>query len=234
MSHELRTPLNAIIGYSEILQEEASELENKTAARDLEKINVSGHHLLSLIDDVLDLSKIEAGRMDLNFENFNVVDIVKETITTVQPSLGKNNNKIQLNLDEKYLPIHADKTRLKQVLYNLLSNATKFTEHGTIYVNIKSVMHKEKQHVSIEVKDTGIGMSTEQMQKVFDAFTQADSNISKKYGGTGLGLAISRRICAMMDGEIAVDSVEGVGSTFTVLLPSIDRHKTQNPETAVA
>jgi len=234
MSHELRTPLNAIIGYSEILQEEAAELKDKAAVRDLEKINVSGHHLLSLIDDVLDLSKIEAGRMDLNFENFNVIEIVEETIATVLPSLEKNNNKIELNMDEKYFQIHADKTRLKQVLYNLLSNATKFTENGTIYVSLKSVVHKDKNHVSIEVKDTGIGMSTGQMKKVFDAFTQADANISKKYGGTGLGLAISRRICTMMAGEIAVNSVEGVGSTFTVLLPSIDKQNKQNPEYAVA
>jgi len=234
MSHELRTPLNAIIGYSDILHEEAGERKDDNAVRDLKKINLSGHHLLSLIDDVLDLSKIEAGRMDLHFEKFNASDIVQETIDTVIPSLEKNNNKIQLNTDESYFPIHADRIRLKQVLYNLLSNATKFTENGTIFVTLGTVIHKEKEYVRIEVKDTGIGMSTELMEKVFEAFTQADSNISKQYGGTGLGLAISRRICTMMDGEIAVDSVEGVGTTFTVLVPSTGKNQKRNPGIAVA
>jgi len=234
MSHELRTPLNAIIGYSEILFEEATDRDDNNAVRDLEKINVSGHHLLSLIDDILDLSKIEAGRMDLNFEKFNSADYVNEVIETVRPSLDKNNNKINLHMENSPYMVKADKIRFKQVLYNLLSNAAKFTKNGTINVTLKTIKHKDKDHISIEVKDTGIGMSTEQMERVFEAFTQANSNISKKYGGTGLGLAISRRICSMMDGEISVDSVVGVGSTFTVLLPAATQGRNRTAGVAVA
>jgi len=234
MSHELRTPLNAIIGYSEMMLEEASEHDKQTATTDLEKIKVSGHHLLSLIDDVLDLSKIEAGRMDFNFENFNATNVVNEVIETVKPSLEKNRNKIQVHMDSQDYYLYADKIRFKQVLYNLLSNATKFTKNGLINVNLKTIMHKGREHISIEVKDTGIGMSAEQMGKVFEAFTQADPNISKEYGGTGLGLAITRRICSMMGGESSVDSVEGIGETFTVFLPSSKQNQKSNPGFAVA
>ncbi|WP_455208972.1 ATP-binding protein [Kaarinaea lacus] len=220
MSHELRTPLNAIIGYSEMLSEEAVETGNREAIADLEKINLSGHHLLSLIDDVLDLSKIEAGRMEFVFEDFNIEPVINEVVATIQPSVDKNNNRLQIKLKSNEQALHADKMRFKQVLYNLLSNANKFTKNGNIDINVNSLTKEDRNCLSIEVKDSGIGMSPEQMNRVFEAFTQADPSISKEYGGTGLGLAISRRICKLMDGEISVDSVEGVGSSFTVVLPA--------------
>jgi len=221
MSHELRTPLNAIIGYSEMLSEEAKETGNREAIADLEKINVSGHHLLSLINDVLDLSKIEAGRMEFVFEDFSVEPVINEVIATILPSVDKNNNELHVNLGGDNFTLHADKMRFKQVLYNLLSNANKFTKHGNIHINVGTQTVDDRNCLTIEVKDSGIGMSPEQMDRVFEAFTQADPSISKEYGGTGLGLAISRRICKLMDGEISVDSVEGVGSSFTVILPAV-------------
>ena len=225
MSHELRTPLNAIIGYSEMLSEEAVEAGDRETISDLEKINVSGHHLLSLIDDVLDLSKIEAGRMEFVFEDFNIEPVINEVITTIMPSVDKNHNQLNLNLEGSNFTLHADKMRFKQVLFNLLSNANKFTKSGNIDINVKSLNQDERSCLTIEVKDTGIGMSPEQMARVFDAFTQADPSIGKEYGGTGLGLAISRRICKLMDGEISVDSVENVGSSFTVVLPAAQANK---------
>ncbi|WP_455201347.1 GAF domain-containing sensor histidine kinase [Kaarinaea lacus] len=225
MSHELRTPLNAIIGYSEMLSEEAADSENRETVSDLEKINMSGHHLLSLIDDVLDLSKIEAGRMEFVFEDFDIEPVINETIATIMPSIDKNNNNLKLNLSGKKFALHADKMRFKQVLFNLLSNANKFTKNGNIEINVKSLTQNDRACLAIEVKDSGIGMSPEQMTRVFEAFTQADPSISKEYGGTGLGLAISRRICTLMDGEISVDSVENVGSSFTVILPTAQANK---------
>ncbi len=230
MSHELRTPLNAIIGYSEMLSEEALETENQEVVSDLEKINMSGHHLLSLIDDVLDLSKIEAGRMELLFEDFNIEPVINEVTATIMPSIDKNRNRLKLNMENNNFAIHADKMRFKQVLFNLLSNANKFTKNGNIDINARAMSQNEQSYLAIEIKDTGIGMSTEQMNRVFDAFTQADPSISKEYGGTGLGLAISLRICKLMDGEISVDSVEGVGSSFTVILPAAQA----NQDVAVA
>ena len=234
MSHELRTPLNAIIGYSEMLSEEASDIGNQDMLTDLDKINVSGHHLLSLIDDVLDLSKIEAGRMEFVFEDFAIEPVINEVIETFRPTLEKNGNKMRVNLENADCALKADKMRFKQVLFNLLSNANKFTKDGDIIVNIKPLIQKDREFISFEIKDTGIGMSAEQMGRVFDAFTQADPNISKEYGGTGLGLAITRRICALMDGEISVDSVEGVGSTFTVVLPISESNRSRKPDIAVA
>ncbi|HEY5603236.1 MAG TPA: ATP-binding protein [Gammaproteobacteria bacterium] len=220
MSHELRTPLNAIIGYSEMLSEEAIESGNGEATGDLEKINVSGRHLLSLINDVLDLSKIEAGRMEFVFEDFKIEPVINEVVATILPAVDKNKNKLHVKLQSDHYSLHADKMRFKQVLYNLLSNANKFTKHGDIQLNVSQQTVGDRDCLSIEVKDSGIGMSSEQMSRVFEAFTQADPSISKEYGGTGLGLAISRRICNLMDGEISVASVEGVGSSFTVLLPA--------------
>ena len=220
MSHELRTPLNAIIGYSEMLSEEATDTGNTGALSDLEKIKMSGHHLLTLINDVLDLSKIEAGRMEFVFEDFLVEPVINEIAATIMPSVDKNNNHLRINQKNSDYKVHADKMRFKQVLYNLLSNANKFTKSGNIEINVKSILQQDQEYLSIEVKDTGIGMSPEQMNRVFDAFTQADPSISKEYGGTGLGLAISQRICMLMDGDISVDSVENVGSSFTVVIPS--------------
>jgi len=219
MSHELRTPLNAIIGYSEMLVEESVEAGDKQSADDLGKINTSGHHLLSLIDDVLDLSKIEAGRMDISLELTNVSPIIDEVTSTLQPFVDKKGNKLTINMGVKSYYIRTDKTRFKQILYNLLSNANKFTKNGRLTLNIMPEQKNGSDWIIIEVKDTGIGMSPKQISRLFEAFTQADPSIGKEFGGTGLGLAISRSICKMMGGEIFVESTEGLGSTFTVVLP---------------
>lgn len=234
MSHELRTPLNAIIGYSEILTEDASDTGDTSALEDLEKIKGSGQHLLSLINDVLDLSKIEAGKMDFRFETINVKKVIDELIANIQPTIDKNNNKIIKTFDDPDQEVYADNIRFKQVVLNLLSNANKFTFDGKITVDVKTVKRNQEDFISIAVRDTGIGMSSEQMDRVFDAFSQADSNISKKYGGTGLGLAITRRICTLMEGEISVESVEGIGSTFTVSFPSAKTGENRSRDVAVA
>ena len=234
MSHELRTPLNAIIGYSEILAEDAEDTGDTAALDDLAKIKGSGEHLLTLINDVLDLSKIEAGKMDFRFEDVKIRPVLDELIATIKPSLDKNNNKLDQNLDHRVTAIRVDNLRFKQVLLNLLSNANKFTQDGKITLDIKSIDRNKNKFVSISVKDTGIGMSAEQMDRVFDAFSQADSNISKKYGGTGLGLAITQRICTLMDGEISVESVEGAGSTFTVVFPASEVDSERSADIAVA
>jgi len=219
MSHELRTPLNAIIGYSEMLAEESVEAGNKQSADDLNNINTSGLHLLSLIDDVLDLSKIEAGRMNINLELTNVTPIIEEVTSTLKPFVDKKGNKLNINMGIKSYYIRTDKTRFKQVLYNLLSNANKFTKNGKLTLSIMAEQKKGTDWIIIEVKDTGIGMSPKQIERLFEAFTQANPSIGREFGGTGLGLAISRSICKMMGGEIYVESSEGLGSTFTVVLP---------------
>jgi signal transduction histidine kinase/preprotein translocase subunit YajC len=234
MSHELRTPLNAIIGYSEILTEDASDTGDTSALEDLDKIKGSGQHLLSLINDVLDLSKIEAGKMDFRFETINVKTVIDELVSNIQPTIDKNNNKIIKTFDDPDQEVYADNIRFKQVVLNLLSNANKFTHDGKITVDVKTVKRNQEDFISIAVRDTGIGMSSEQMDRVFEAFSQADSNISKKYGGTGLGLAITRRICTLMDGEISVESVEGIGSTFTVSFPSAKTGENRSRDVAVA
>ncbi len=232
MSHELRTPLNAIIGYSEMLQEEAKDVGQKEFIPDLEKIHGAGKHLLGLINDVLDLSKIEAGKMTLYLEDFDVAKLVKEVAATVQPLIAKNGNKLEVDCPPDLGTMHADVTKVRQTLFNLLSNASKFTEKGVISV---SVMREDviREHnsdagktdhgsrLTFLVSDTGIGMTSEQLAKLFQAFTQADSSTSRKYGGTGLGLAISRKFCLMMGGDITVQSEHGKGSTFTVTLPAI-------------
>jgi len=219
MSHELRTPLNAIIGYSDILAEESADAGNKQSAEDLNKINTSGHHLLSLIDNVLDLSKIEAGRMDISLELTNITPIIDEVTSTLAPFIDKKGNTLNINTEIKNYHISTDKTRFKQVLYNLLSNANKFTKNGRLTLSIMPEQKNGSDWIIIEVKDTGIGMSPKQMGRLFEAFTQADPSIGKEFGGTGLGLAISRSICKMMGGEIFVESAIGLGSTFTVVLP---------------
>jgi signal transduction histidine kinase len=225
MSHELRTPLNAIIGYSELLAEDAEDHGDRNAMADLGKINSSGHHLLALIDDVLDLSKIEAGRMELNMETVDVKTLVDEVTATLEPSLQKNDNRLAVDCAKEHFYVDADRVRLKQVLFNLLSNANKFTTEGTIDLKVFHKLRNNQNWVIFEVKDSGIGMNKEQISKLFKAFTQADSSISKKYGGTGLGLAISRRICNMMGGEIYVESEKGKGSVFTVEIPATTSKK---------
>jgi len=221
MSHELRTPLNAIIGYSEMLEEEAADLDQKTFIPDLQKINGAGKHLMSLINNVLDLSKIEAGKMDLYLENVEIVPMIQEVIATVKPLIEKNANTLQVHSADGLGQMRSDVTKVRQMLFNLLSNASKFTERGTIALQVGRERVNGGEWISFSVSDTGIGMTAEQTSKLFQAFTQADTSTTRKYGGTGLGLAISQKFCRMMGGEITVSSTPGEGSTFTVRLPAV-------------
>ncbi|MCT7964833.1 ATP-binding protein [Laspinema sp. D1] len=216
MSHELRTPLNAIIGYSEILQEEGEDLESDEINADLAKIESAGRHLLGLINDILDLSKIEAGKMELYLEPFQVPLTLQEIIFTVQPLVQKNGNQLQVDCQPEVGEMYADVTKMRQILFNLLGNACKFTNQGTIFLR---VFQKAGEMIVFEVRDTGIGMTPEQMDKLFQPFTQADTSTTRKYGGTGLGLTIAKQFCQIMGGDITVDSELGKGSTFTIQLP---------------
>ncbi len=226
MSHELRTPLNAIIGYSEMLEEDAIEREQPESVADLQKIRAAGKHLLALINDVLDLSKIEAGKLDLYLETFDLRQAVTEVATTVEPLIARNRNRLVVECAPDLGTVHSDLTRVRQVLLNLLSNASKFTEGGTITL----AAERTAAHIVFRVSDSGIGMTPEQMTRLFEPFSQAETSTSKKYGGTGLGLAITRRFCELMGGEISVASEPGKGSTFTVRLPEDSAH----PAEAVA
>jgi PAS domain S-box-containing protein len=220
MSHELRTPLNAIIGYSEMLQEEAADREQPEFVADLQKIHVAGRHLLTLINDVLDLSKIEAGKMEFTPETFDVREAVEAVVTTVRPLVEKNGNRLDVRIDADAGIMHADLTRVRQVILNLLSNAGKFTEHGLITLDVRREGAGGGQIVAFRISDTGIGISPEEMSRLFQAFSQADATTARRYGGTGLGLAISRQISQQMGGDITVESAPGRGSTFTVTLPA--------------
>ena len=217
MSHELRTPLNAIIGYSEILLEDAQDDDNKAAAADLDKILSAARYLLGLINDVLDISKIEAGKMELYIETFAIPKLIQEVASTVQPLVSKKNNTLYLDCPAEIGDMQADSTKIRQMLFNLLSNACKFTEKGGITLSV--ARDPDGQHVLMKVSDTGIGMSPEQMGKLFAAFSQADASTASKFGGTGLGLAISRQFARMMGGNITVESTPGLGTTFTVRMP---------------
>ncbi|HEV8132321.1 MAG TPA: response regulator [Acidobacteriota bacterium] len=219
MSHELRTPMNAILGYSEMLMEDAEDTGNLEPIPDLKKINAAGKHLLALINDILDLSKIEAGKMELFTEAFEISEAVQDVVTTIQPLVAKNSNKLVVDYGEDLGAMRADLTRVRQILFNLLSNASKFTEKGTITLDISSQMRTGEEWVLFKISDTGIGMTPEQLGKLFQAFSQADVSTTRKYGGTGLGLVISRRFSQMMGGDISVESEPGKGSTFTVQLP---------------
>ncbi len=221
MSHELRTPLNAIIGYSEMLAEDAQEEGQGQFLPDLKKIHSAGKHLLSLINDILDLSKIEAGKMELYLETFDVRDAVEGVATTVRPLIDKNSNRLELKLVGELGTMQSDVTRVRQVLLNLLSNASKFTENGTITLEARRDNHGGSgESLVFLVSDTGIGMTPEQLDRLFQAFAQAEVSTASKYGGTGLGLAISKRFSEMMGGGVTVESEPGKGSTFTVRLPA--------------
>src|SRR5579872_5547514 len=220
MSHELRTPLNAIIGYSEMLEEETQDSGKLENLHDLRKIQSAGKHLLSLINDVLDLSKIEAGKMGLHLETFDVSVMVEEMVTTLQPAVAKNSNTVRVRMAEDVGMMRADATKVRQILFNLMSNACKFTDRGTISLDVSQSVSEGHEWIRFRVKDTGIGISAKQQQNLFQEFTQADATISRKYGGTGLGLAISYRFVQMMKGRISVESQPGQGSTFTVYLPA--------------
>jgi signal transduction histidine kinase/DNA-binding response OmpR family regulator len=218
MSHELRTPLNAIIGYSEILREDAVDDGDTRTADDLDKVLNAARHLLGLINDVLDISKIEAGKMELYLENFDIAKIVNEVLATAQPLIAKKGNSLALDCPVDIGTMHADATKVRQMLLNLLSNASKFTEKGTITLRARRLPDDET--IELAVIDTGIGMTPEQLSRLFQAFSQADASTASKYGGTGLGLAISKQFAQMMHGDITVTSTAGVGSTFTIRLPA--------------
>ena len=220
MSHELRTPMNAIIGYSEMLQEEAEDSGQQEFIPDLEKINAAGKHLLSLINDILDLSKIEAGRMDLYLERFDLSAMLTDVVSTVSPLIEKNSNTLEVDLANELGNMRADLTKLRQALFNLLSNAAKFTRNGTISLTARREWKPGGDWIVLSVKDTGIGIAADKINILFEDFTQADDSTTRNYGGTGLGLAITRRFCQMMGGDIAAESHPGEGSTFTISLPS--------------
>ncbi len=236
MSHELRTPMNAIIGYSEMLQEEAEDIGDTGYIPDLQKIHGAGKHLLGLINDILDLSKVEAGKMTLFLEEFDVSKLMQEVAATVQPLITKNGNVLKIECPAGIGMMRADVTKLRQTLFNLLSNASKFTEKGTVTLEVRGqesgIGSRESGSQGVgsqgigsasvldfRVSDTGIGMTPEQLGKLFQAFSQADASTTRKYGGTGLGLAISRKFCQLMGGDITVTSESGVGTTFTATLP---------------
>jgi signal transduction histidine kinase len=224
MSHELRTPLNAIIGYSEILKEDAHSSDARGMIDDLDRINQSGRHLLALVDEVLDLAKIEAGKTELLMETFEIAPLLDEVAATVQPMMDKNSNSLSVSCPPNVGKMQADITKVRQVLNNLLSNAAKFTENGDIRVEISQIVDKTgSQHggwIVFAVSDTGIGIAPDRLELAFSAFDQADPSIARDYGGTGLGLAISRHYCEMMGGAISVESTPGKGSVFTVRLPA--------------
>src|SRR5262249_48335321 len=217
--HELRTPLNAIIGVSEMLREDAEALKQDTEP--LDRVLGAGRHLLALINDILDLSKIEAGRMELQLEDFALAPLIDGVVKTIEPLATKNENRVAVSCDAAIGRLNADQMRLRQALLNLMSNANKFTERGTISVDARHGQENGRDWITIAVADTGIGMTSEQMGKLFQEFSQASSTTASRYGGTGLGLAISRRFCQMMGGVITVESEPGRGSTFTIRLPRI-------------
>jgi GAF domain-containing protein/DNA-binding response OmpR family regulator len=227
MSHELRTPLNAIIGYSEMLQEDAADLGAEQLIDDLAKINAAGKHLLELINAVLDLSKIEAGKMELYLESFDVPGLVRDIAAVIQPLAARNGNRLDVRCPDSIGTMRADLTKVRQALFNLLSNACKFTERGTIALAVTRESRDGEDWMVFGVSDTGIGMTPEQLTRLFEAFSQADAATTRRYGGTGLGLALSRRLCRMMGGDITVESEAGRGSTFTIRLPA---HVAEAPE----
>jgi signal transduction histidine kinase len=220
MSHELRTPLNAIIGYSEMLHEDAEADGDAVLARDLSRVVVAGKHLLRLISDVLDLSKIEAGRMVIGADDFPVAAVVDEVVQTTRPLAEKNGNQLEVVTPADLGVMTSDRTRVAQILLNVLGNAAKFTERGRIRLTATRRTEARGDLLVFEVADTGIGMDRADLEHLFVEFTQADASASRKYEGTGLGLAISRHFCRLMGGHISVASERGVGSTFTIVLPA--------------
>ena len=220
MSHELRTPLNAIIGYSEMLQEDAVEAGNTRLSEDLDKVHSAGRHLLGIINEILDLSKIEAGRVDIHVETFVVQDVLNNVVDTVQPLIATNTNALVVDVAKDIGTMDSDITRLRQILYNFLSNAAKFTKNGTITLAARRESTPTTECMIFSITDTGIGMNAEQLAHVFEPFTQADASTTRKYGGTGLGLTVNREFARLLGGEVNVESTPGVGTTFIVRLPA--------------
>lgn len=232
-SHELRTPLNAIIGYCEMLMEEAMDGHRKQDHEDLSRIHCSSMHLLSLTNNIMDMAKIEAGKMELHYETAPLDILVKEIISTTQPLFDKNNNILSVDYPvmEK---INTDTMKVKQIIINLLTNSAKFTQNGKVDLKITTERHNSiflQDQLVIKIRDQGIGMTGEQTAKVFDAFTQSDSGIARNYGGTGLGLTISRNFCRFLGGNIKIKSEPGVGSVFTVTLPIKTSFNSKEPKT---
>jgi PAS domain S-box-containing protein len=220
MSHELRTPLNAIIGITEMLKEDAEDESRDDVLEPLQRIHRAGNHLLDLINEILDLSKIEAGKLELHPEELNVAALIQDLAKTAAPLVEKNGNRLEVRCTADIARMYADPLRMRQVLLNLLSNACKFTEKGTVTLEARREWQGDREWLVVGVADTGIGITPEQRTRLFEEFSQADSSTTRKYGGTGLGLAISRRLCRMMGGDIEVASTPGQGSTFTVRLPA--------------
>jgi signal transduction histidine kinase/DNA-binding response OmpR family regulator len=235
MSHELRTPLNAIIGYSEMLHEEAEDMDELHFCQDLQKIHAAGKHLLSLINDVLDISKIEAGKMEVYAETFDIRTLLSDVVMTVEPLATCANNTLHTKIPDVDLgSMHSDLTKIRQSLLNLLSNACKFTEKGHITLQVERFIKNDIDWIKFIVSDTGIGMTQEQQSKLFQAFTQADASTTRKYGGTGLGLVITKRFAEMLGGDVVVESEYGNGSTFTFVLPThTTSEKTDGEQDAV-
>jgi signal transduction histidine kinase/DNA-binding response OmpR family regulator len=230
MSHELRTPMNAILGYSEMLMEEAEDLEQEDFIPDLKKINQAGNHLLSLINDVLDLSKVESGKMEAFAEDIDIDNLIDEVSGTAQPLMEKNSNTLSIERSGQIGRAHQDLTKLRQCLFNLLSNAAKFTHDGTITLHIERTVEAGMDWLTLAVSDTGIGIPADKIDHVFEEFTQADDSTTRDYGGTGLGLAISRRFCELLGGSLRAASETGKGSTFTIRIPAtLPGTKSQTP-----
>jgi signal transduction histidine kinase/CheY-like chemotaxis protein len=230
MSHELRTPLNAIIGYSEILLDEADELGQPALRSDLEKIRGAGKHLLGLINDLLDLSKIEAGKMDVFVEEFDVAAMLAEVRATIEPLIAKNGNALEVRWASGLGAMRSDQVKVRQILFNLLSNAAKFTKGGRITLGVRRLAGEDRDRLEFGVSDTGIGMTPEQLARLFQPFSQADASTTRNYGGTGLGLAITRHFCHMLGGDVAVASEPGRGSTFTFTLPAAPKEREEAPQ----
>jgi signal transduction histidine kinase/ActR/RegA family two-component response regulator len=219
MSHELRTPLTGIIGYSELLQRDVERSGHTELLADLLRIHKAGNHLLAIINDILDLSKIEAGKMEVYAERLDVAALLRDVVTTARPLIEQNSNTIEVDVPDDLGGMHSDPTKIRQILLNLLSNAGKFTEHGRITLCAARERGAAGDWMCVSVADTGIGISAEQLDRLFAEFTQADASTTRKYGGTGLGLALSRRLCRMLGGDITVESRFGSGSAFTIRVP---------------
>jgi len=220
MSHELRTPLNAILGFSEMLQEEAVERNLQDFNTDLQKISTAGQNLLVLINEILDLSKIEAGKMELHLESFDICSLIADVASTIEMQVAKNGNTLGVTCAPATGVMHGDLSKVRQALFNLVSNAAKFTHDGRIAVLAERLSMDDREWITFRVSDTGIGLSSEQIVRLFQPFTQADASTTRKFGGTGLGLALTRRFCQMMGGDVTVHSVPGEGSVFTIKLPA--------------
>ncbi len=234
MSHELRTPMNAIIGYAEILKEDAEDDENEEIIPDLEKIITAGRHLLQLINDVLDISKVESGHMELYLEEFNIDTMINEAASTVTTLVEKNNNVLEINLEENIGSMYADLTKVRQMVFNLVSNAAKFTTDGTVGIEANTMEKMGEPFIRLAVTDTGIGIPEDKLEHIFEEFSQADSSTTRNYGGTGLGLALVRKFATMMGGDVLVESILGEGSSFILEIPARVAAKEEETTTTTA